>query len=194
VLTHVADDDTGLPPLPFPLSLMSKKEKVSYICNLVSAEAKDQKVKAVYGSAAWQPSFWLEHAWSWTNLNQTLSKTKEEMFTGEGSWSDFLSKTIRARLEEAELDPEMYVENIECKESTIKKKKRARGIFDGPEIIKNRHEECRKRQLEIEADGMLPAELPNSNTILNLTPVSGTFPHNHDDFTAAGYVKRIICR
>ena len=64
---------SSLPRLPFPLSLMSKKQKVKFICDRIAEEARAAGVKLSYGSESWRPSFWPETTGAWTNLNQTLS-------------------------------------------------------------------------------------------------------------------------
>ena len=146
----------GLPRLPFPLSLMSKKQKVQYICNRIAAEAKVMDVKVVYGCDGWKPSFWLEHIWSWSSVKRTLNKMNVEEFTGDGSFLEFLSLTVKAILDAEKLDPENYVENIINKEKTLKKKKRARGIHVEPSVVKVQDKE--NNQPKVTSQFVAPSE------------------------------------
>ena len=113
---------SGIPELPFPLSLMSQKEKSEYIRDLIRAEAKRDKARVIYGYEEWRPSFWLEERWNWANIKQPISKTNEGMFTGAGTWSDFLSDTIKNILEKKSLKPEEHVNDLRDKTTVLKKK------------------------------------------------------------------------
>ena len=126
---------SGTPLLPFPLTLMSKKEMAKYISDMIRSDAKDHQKTVVYGSENYRPSFWLEEDWSWSNMKTSVHRTKENMFTGQGSWVEFLSKTIRVLLESKCLNPETHVLNLEEKVNTLQKKKRFRGIHEPPAII-----------------------------------------------------------
>ena len=88
-LMNPAIHSSGVPLLPFPLQYMSKKEMISYLSEIIRAEAAESQTKVVYGSQNFVPKFWLEADWPWTSLKQPVSKTKESMFTGEGSFSEF---------------------------------------------------------------------------------------------------------
>ena len=142
---------SGLPELPFPLTLMSKKQKVKYLSDQIASEAKKDKARVVYGSENWRPSLWLESDWSWVNLKQPLSKTKETMYTGEGNLSEFFSKTIRKLFEKKVLDPEMHVVDLQNKGKILEQKRRFRGIHSKPRIISgpshnnNPETDCQRR-------------------------------------------------
>ena len=146
---------SGTQPLPFPLSLMSKKEKSKYLCDLIRAEAKERKTKLVYGSEICRPSFWLEDEWSWTNVKKSLFLVEEKTFTGQGSWTEFLSKTIKVVFDSNNLSPETHVQNLELKMKTLKKKKRFRGIHESPVIVSmNRTEDTNSTVNEAAAHKM----------------------------------------
>ena len=168
-----------MPTLPFPLSVMSKKEKSKYLCDLIASEAKDKKIKVVYGSEICKPSFWLEDDWSWSNLKQTLTKTEEKMFTGQGSWTDFLSKTIRTLFESKSLDPENHVQNLDQKTKTLKKKKRIFGINDPPSVISENNQNPHQISSRVDVPQILQEqpEVENSepeedNSDLNSLPLT----------------------
>ena len=130
-----AKHSSGTQLLPFPLSLSNKRQKLKYISDLIRLESKEKKVKLVYGSEECKPSFWLEHLWCWKNLNGSVFTVEEKTYTGQGSWGEFLTQTIKCLLESRDLDPEKHVVDLGLKEKTLKKKKRIRGIHDCPAII-----------------------------------------------------------
>ena len=130
---------SGIPLLPFPLEYMSKKEMIKYLSEIMRSEAAESQKKVVYGSQNFVPGFWLEADWPWTSLKQPLSKTKESMFTGDGSFSEFLAKTIRVMLESKGLEQDTHVEEQEGKGKQLEKKKRALGIHEGTKIIRTGH-------------------------------------------------------
>ena len=125
---------SGIKLLPFPLELMSKKQKLVYVSTAIREEAKINNIKVVYGSTDYVPSFWLEDVWSWENVKQPLFKIKGGMYTGPGKFSEFLSSTIRHLLELKGLDVNLHVpENID--EKILSKKKRAFGPHSQPHIV-----------------------------------------------------------
>ena len=130
---------SGIPLLPYPLKYMSKKEMIKYLSEMMRSEAAESQKKVVYGSQNFVPGFWLEADWPWTSLKQPLSKTKESMFTGAGSFSEFLAKTIRVMLESKGLEQDTHVEEQEGKAKQLEKKKRALGIHEGTKIIRTEH-------------------------------------------------------
>ena len=128
---------SGVPLLPFPLSLMNKKEKCKFLCDVIRSEAKEKKVKFQYGEESCKPSFWLEQVWSWKNLKESLFLVTEKSFTGRGTWMEFLSETIKAAFDATNLDPEFHVEHLELKSVKMKQKKKLRGIHDVPSVVTN---------------------------------------------------------
>ena len=90
---------SGIPLLPFPLEYMNKKEKAKYVCELIQSEATRKKIRLKYGEESCRPSFWLEEDWSWENLKESLFLVKEETYTGNGKWVEFLTKTIKSILD-----------------------------------------------------------------------------------------------
>ena len=132
-VTEVAHS-SGIPELPWPLTLMSKKQLVKYVSDLCADEAKKDGARLIYGGEVWRPSFWLEELWSWSHLKTGLWKTKESMYTGPGKWSDFLSRTIMRLFELKGLDPEKHVEDLKGKTKVLDKKKRIRGVHEPVKI------------------------------------------------------------
>ena len=89
---------TELPRLPYPLSLMNKRQKIKYLSDRIFEEAKVAGVQVIYGSKSWKPQFWLDDVWAWHNLTKPLIKITEAEFSGEGSYADFLENLIRSIL------------------------------------------------------------------------------------------------
>ena len=125
---------SGIPQLPWPLTLMSKKQLVKYVSDLCANEAKQDGARLIYGGEDWRPSFWLEELWNWSQLKTGLWKTKESMYTGPGTWSEFLSSTIRRLFELKGLDHEKHVDDLKGKTKVLEKKKRNRGIHEPVKI------------------------------------------------------------
>ena len=129
-------DPSGVDLLPYPLHLMSKKDMMTYLSKMIRDEAGVSRKKTVYGSSDFVPSFWLEGDWAWSNLKQALSKTKEEMYTGAGTFSEFLAKTIQGIMDSNNLDSNIHVQNQKGNEKVLLKKKRALGLYEGPRKIR----------------------------------------------------------
>ena len=145
--------------LPFPLSLMNKKQKTKFLSERIFVEAGIAGVPVVYGSPFWRPSFWQEDVWAWQNLSKPLSKVTEAEFTGAGSFGDFLEILIRSVFAAANRDPEVYVEDTASMTETMKKKERARGINRKPTIIRT-EQRC---QENAEAEGTVTSFKPRRN-------------------------------
>ena len=137
----IAPPVSSLPRLPFPLSIMSKKQKSKYISDRIAQEARSAGVKLVYGAAICRPTFWPEEVWSWSNMKKTLRSTTETDFTGQGSYSMFLEMIVRIILEAGNKDPEEYTENVDKDSVTVKKKERIRGINRAPTVIRRKDSE-----------------------------------------------------
>jgi len=125
---------TGIPELPCPLSLMSQKEKTKYLSDMISVEAKKDKVKLVFGSSEWRPSFWQEDLWEWTTLDQALRMYRGTSYLGVGTFSSFLDTTIVYILSRKGLDSETHVKEMDSKK--ISKKERQRGIHKQPNVTR----------------------------------------------------------
>ena len=128
--------ESGIPMLPFPLSLMSQKEKMKYVGDLIGSEAKKDKVHLKFGDENWRPSFWQEDVWEWTKLDKSIRLYRETSYTGQGSFSQFLDRTIAFIFSKKGLDTESHVVELELKENRIKKKERNRGVFKNPMIYR----------------------------------------------------------
>ena len=127
-------NQSGIPELPCPLSLMSQKEKAKYISDMVSSEAKKDKFKLMFGSEEWRPSFWQEDLWEWTTLDRALRMYRETNYLGEGAFSEFLDTTISFILSRKELDTETHVLEVDGKK--LRKKERQRGIHKQPTVTR----------------------------------------------------------
>ena len=128
---------SGVPLLPFPLEYLSKKELVKYLSTLIRSEAKIKEKKVVFGSSDFVPSFWMENVWSWGNLKQALSQTKDEMYSGPGTFYQFLSQTVKEFLESNDLDPSTHVDDLSGKAKKMEKKKRALGLHDASGVVRS---------------------------------------------------------
>ena len=175
-VTEVAHS-SGIAELPWPLTLMSKKQLVKYVSDLCANEAKKDGARLIYGGEEWRPSFWLEELWNWSHLTTGLWKTKESMYTGPGTWSDFLSSTIRRLFELKGLDPEKHVEDLKGKTKVLEKKKRIRGIHEPVKI-------SRQPSVSLQQDQVLEESLQTQQTNegdVNLTEPSpsGSFSFTH---------------
>ena len=129
-------DASSLPRLPFPLSIMSKKQKSKYISDRIAQEARSAGVKLVYGAENFRPTFWPEDVWSWSNMRKTLRNMTENDFTGLGTYSMFLEMLVRIILEQENKDPEEFTEAVDRSSLSVKKKERIRGINRVPTIIR----------------------------------------------------------
>ena len=104
---------TLLKALPYPLSLMSKREKVRYVTDQAMVEAREKHnnpfIKLDFGNPDFRPSFWLEDDWPWEMCKTSIHRVTEEMFTGQGTLSGFLEKSIRHLIISSGKDPEIFV-------------------------------------------------------------------------------------
>ena len=142
---------SGVPELPFPLSVMSQKMKTKYISNQIASEAKKDRVRLVYGGDDWRPSFWLEEVWCWKSVQKALRRYTEALFSGEGSFSEFLDRTIANIFVKKDLNTETHVFELEKKAEIVKKRERSRGIHKPPSITRNvNNEEVVSDDLDVE--------------------------------------------
>ena len=133
---------SGLPLLPFPASLMSKRQALKYLSEQISREEKAKHpkkltVKVKYGLEETRPSFWLEELWSWTNVTLSLYTVTDSKYTGMGTWVEFIKKSLEALLILNNVDPETHVVDLSNRVATVTKKRRHRGIFLPPMIIQS---------------------------------------------------------
>ena len=119
---------TDLQRLPFPLTLMSKKEKTKYISEHIWQEHREKQqtlhVRLNYGNPECRPSFWPQEEWAWEKCNISFSKIKDSAYTGPGTFNDFLSTCVRKLFAMSGKDPETFVCQ-EQNEKTIQMKLRA---------------------------------------------------------------------
>ena len=116
--------------LPFPLSCMSKKEKITWLTRQMLKEQRlvsggiSNTVR--YGDPDLMPSFWLNDEWDWTLLTKNLSNVAVQNYTGPGQFPDFLARLVHNCLAMKGQDPEtFYDENVDRK--LLNKKIKNRG-------------------------------------------------------------------
>jgi len=102
-----------LEPLPYPLSIMTFPETIRTLRNnivhdKVSRSGVAGEVK--YGSPDWEPSFWPNHLWKWTELKRNLKNLTLRDFPGstEMGLLDFYKLCIKESLELQGQDPETF--------------------------------------------------------------------------------------
>ena len=115
--------------LPFPLSMMNRREKVHWLTNEIHREQKEvsgrTSTKVKYGDPNLMPSFWLNEEWDWTLLTRNLSNVHNENYTGPGELSDFITRLVENCIKMKGEDPELFVKkNIKEKYLTQKMKNR----------------------------------------------------------------------
>ena len=102
-----------LEPLPYPLTIMTFQETIRTLRNnivhdKVSRSGVGGEVK--YGHPDWEPSFWPNHLWKWTDLKRNLKNLTQRDFPGstEMSLLDFYKLCIKESLELQGQDPETF--------------------------------------------------------------------------------------
>merc|ERR1711942_631491 len=102
-----------LEPLPYPLTIMTFQETVrtlrkNIVHDKVSRSGVGGEVK--YGHPDWEPSFWPNHLWKWTDLRRNLKNLTHRDFPGstEMSLLDFYKLCIKESLELQGQDPETF--------------------------------------------------------------------------------------
>ena len=151
---------SGIPLLPYPLLLMSRKDLITYITRMMRREAEACQKKLVFGSNNFIPSCWMESDWPWVNLKQSLSKVKEEMFTGSGTFLEFLARTVQEILVSNNLDAVTHVEDQDGKEIILLRKKRAIGLHEAPKVIRSEEgNEDTENNMRINQNSQPPPQL-----------------------------------
>ena len=132
--TLVKSNVKQLKRLPVPLSLMNKKEKMKYVSAQVYQEVreKDDPIRIVYGHPNCRPSFWPQEVWAWENCTTRLWKMNEELYTGPGTYIDFLTICIERLFQMHHEDPETYVEDLD--DDKLKMRKAMRGLLVKDEV------------------------------------------------------------
>jgi len=102
-----------LEPLPYPLSIMTFPETIrtlrqSIVHDKVSRTGAGGEVR--YGNPAWEPSFWPNHLWEWTDLKQNFKNLTLRDFpcSSQMSMLEFYKLCIKRCLEAQSLDPEAF--------------------------------------------------------------------------------------
>ena len=100
--------------LPFPLNIMNKKQKITWITKQILQEQRNKSKEPMsnvkYGDPALQPSFWVGEEWSWVLVDRNLSNIANKMYTGPGNFQDFLTRIIEKCLNMKGKDPQTYVD------------------------------------------------------------------------------------
>ena len=79
-------------------------------------------------------------------MKQSLHTVNENIFTGLGTWNDFLTKSLENLLTSNNMDPEQDVSELEKKTKILESKRRKRGIQKKPTLMFTAHEEDRQSQ------------------------------------------------
>ena len=124
--------------LPYPLSAMNKKDKITWLVKEIRQEQRQISGASIttvrYGDPAFKPSFWLNDEWDWTLCQKNLGNVTNEMYTGPGEFQNFLARLIHSCLSQKGKDPEKFVvENSNKKKSNEKKK--TKGTHIGSHIV-----------------------------------------------------------
>ena len=106
--------------LPFPVSCMNKKEKITWVTKQILQEQRELSGNITnivkYEDPHLMPSFWLNEEWDWMLLTKNLSNVTTEIYTGPGEFQDFLTRLIYGCLSMHGKDPEnFFTENINQK-------------------------------------------------------------------------------
>ena len=126
--------------LPFPLSCMNKREKISWVTGEI---LREQQIKsgAVFGHVKYGdqdliPSFWPNDEWEWKNLTKNLSNVSNNSYTGQGNLQNFITELITRCLTAKGKDPETYVvANIDKKK--INRRKKSHRIHEELHIVED---------------------------------------------------------
>jgi len=116
--------------LPVPLSLMNKKEKIKYLSDQIHQEVREKEgdpIRFVYGTPNCRPSFWPEDVWGWENCITNLGKIRDHIYTGPGTYNQFLTTCIEKLFKMKNEDPETFVEDLNDK--SLWKRKAMRGML-----------------------------------------------------------------
>ena len=88
--------------LPAPLDLMVYVELWTWINKEIIKEywAKGGKKKCVkWGDAVFQPSFWIDDLWPWSEVYKHYKELPKSAYTGPGIMTDFLKKVVKKKLD-----------------------------------------------------------------------------------------------
>ena len=148
--------------LPFPLSCLNKKEKISWLTKeiLHQQRAKSGSTinNVVYGDPNLMPNFWLSEEWDWPLLTKNLSNVTNEMYTGPGNFHDFLTKLIEKHLDMHGMDGEThYNKNVD--KVVLKRKMKSKGVHKETHIL---HDDC-------------PENLPDENRVEETEATSSAY-------------------
>ena len=140
--------------LPFPLSLMNRKEKIAYLRYLIPYDRMERlgidAVGIIAGEPTWEPTFWPNEIVKWSDLKVNLALIKSEHLNGE-SPTVFMAKVLSAAFQMLNLDPEKYVDEKATNEM-LKKRKRLMGQHELPAV--HQAEARSPEHLSVSGDGV----------------------------------------
>ena len=127
---------TGLTRLPLPLSLMNRREKVTYlrylICHDRYLRLGEDSAKIKAGDKTWEARFWPNNFLKWSDLKINIGRVKKEDLGGECP-TDFFTRVIKEALKMFKVDPEEFFDNM-LDEKKLKARKKGMGIHDEPTV------------------------------------------------------------
>ena len=154
--------------LPFPLSCMNKKEKITWITKQILQEQREKSGNihstVKYGDANLMPSFWLNDEWDWLLLNKNLSNVTTQIYTGPGQFQDFLTRLVDKCLSLKGKDSETFISD-DVNKVALKRRMKSKGIHEESHIV----EEELTEEVTIEEDTEAPSleyRLPASTTFV----------------------------
>ena len=126
----------GLQRLPYPLSLMNRKEKLSCVRHLIVYDRYQRggndstKIKA--GDRSWEPRFWPNRFLKWKDLKVNIGRVKKDHLKGVCP-TEFYTYIIEEAFRMYGLDPEKYIDcNLDGKKLMLRKK--GLGIHNEPTV------------------------------------------------------------
>ena len=124
--------------LPYPLSCMNRKEKITWITKEILRDQREKSGELFhsvkYGDVDLVPSFWPNEEWDWQNLTKNLSNMTNSSYTGPGNFQDFITRLIVKCIRAAGENLETFVdENMDKKK--LKRRMKNHGIHEESHII-----------------------------------------------------------
>ena len=145
-----------IPKLPAKLELLKAKEAIKILRNLIVYDhnhlkddedledevKKREEIYIRYGDPSWEPSFWPNHLWKWSDIqnfsNVTVSELKDVGLDNlYPNLTDFYRDVIRMGFEYFSLDPNEHLDEMFTEEEEDSRK-RSRFIKSAPKAKKPR--------------------------------------------------------
>jgi len=110
-----------LEPLPYPLSIMKFPETVNNLRKLLIQDRIERTGlggQIIFGHPDWEPSFWPNHLWKWTDLKCNFNNLTLKHFPSSSQMTllEFYKLCVKEGLELQGLDPETFYSSDRTKE------------------------------------------------------------------------------